>query len=129
MNLNQTKRKVTVAYLVSNLCIIALFFFFLFCSLQVLYAVNEFNGFFLKTSFMDAKQKYVSACTFFIIEQVRLTSLKQRQDQGFTQELMHFVTRGFFTPAITTKTVMTEIISLGRSCHSMRRKGRQRRNS
>jgi len=28
-------------------------------SLQVLYAVNEFNGFFLKTSFMDAKQKYI----------------------------------------------------------------------
>ncbi|CAH3023462.1 unnamed protein product [Porites evermanni] len=28
-------------------------------SLRVLFAVNEFNGFFLKTSFMDAKQKYI----------------------------------------------------------------------
>lgn len=31
-----------------------------FHSLRVLYAVNEFNGFFLKTSFKDANQKYVS---------------------------------------------------------------------
>lgn len=28
-------------------------------SLQVLYAVNEFNGFFLKTSFKDAKEKHI----------------------------------------------------------------------
>ncbi|XP_029202327.2 LOW QUALITY PROTEIN: 28S ribosomal protein S29, mitochondrial-like [Acropora millepora] len=28
-------------------------------SLRVLYAVNEFNGFFLKTSFKDANQKYI----------------------------------------------------------------------
>ena len=34
----------------------------------------------------------------FIIEQVCLTSLRQRQDQGSTQELMHLVTRGFFHP-------------------------------
>lgn len=34
-------------------------------SLQVLYAVNEFNGFFLKTSFKDAKEKYVSVMVLF----------------------------------------------------------------
>ena len=32
-------------------------------SLRVLYAVNEFNGFFLKTTFKDAKQNWVR--TFF----------------------------------------------------------------
>ena len=43
------------------LCEICLFIYLFICfySLQVLFAVNEFNGFFLKTSFMDAKQKYV----------------------------------------------------------------------
>lgn len=49
------------------LCEICLFIYLLVCfySLQVLFAVNEFNGFFLKTSFMDAKQKYV--CLHFAV--------------------------------------------------------------
>lgn len=37
------------------------------CSLRVLYAVNEFNGFFLKTTFKDAKQKWVSKSIFLLI--------------------------------------------------------------
>jgi len=45
---------------VKSVCLfIYLFIYLFFYSLQVLLAVNEFNGFFLKTSFMDAKQKYV----------------------------------------------------------------------
>ena len=34
-------------------------FIFFLLSLRVLYAVDEFNGFFAKTSFKDAQQKWV----------------------------------------------------------------------
>lgn len=57
-------------------------------SLQVLYAVNEFNGFFLKTSFKDAKEKYVSVIVLFFKHYAfnwlpKLQSLGPRMPQDY----------------------------------------------